>query len=431
MNTDWFLNLPPALLLVILAGIARIQQRSWFAPGAFFSLVWAFFVLTPLIFAPDFIVKPLTIWGILVCTGSVYLGSIFGMAAGVKRSHIFGLGRIEIKYLPALNQLIILGSLLGIGAVLILLLTTGRSLYTMFSIELLAKTGHELAVARYHEGYTPPLSVRMLMIGTYLAALLSGLLLATKPVGIKRWISYIPLLPALGFASLLTTRSTVLYTLVLWLGAYFATRVVLNNGNDRLFTYSQFMRGGGILLVVLLMFILLQMSRAGFNNLDGMLLLLSRLRIWFFGHLAGFSAWLEQEGLVQDSLSLGEFTFAGIFDILGISNRNSGIFQDFVYISDDYNTNIFTVFRGLIEDYSVVGTLVLLFTLGVLGGLVFQYLRRGELLYLPILSAFYSITLLSHITSLLNYNTLLLAWFLFAVYLLFIRIRPPIVKVGG
>src|SRR2546422_7817110 len=75
MIGSWGAALIPGLLLVLIAGFARSYGGSWLEPGALFALVWAFYVLVPLAFAPDYEVWPGGVWWILVSALSVCCGS--------------------------------------------------------------------------------------------------------------------------------------------------------------------------------------------------------------------------------------------------------------------------------------------------------------------------------------------------------------------
>jgi hypothetical protein len=54
MNTDWTLAAMVEVILVIQAWLGTVQAGSWLAPGAFYSILWASFVGSSLIFAPDY-----------------------------------------------------------------------------------------------------------------------------------------------------------------------------------------------------------------------------------------------------------------------------------------------------------------------------------------------------------------------------------------
>jgi hypothetical protein len=68
----------------------------------------------------------------------------------------------------------------------------------------------------------------------------------------------------------------------------------------------------------------------------------------------------------QDYYSWGAYTFASVFDTLGMGKDfPPGMFEESGYYGDVFQTNIFTVFRGLIYDFGVAGSLLALFALSL------------------------------------------------------------------
>ena len=67
----------PVSAIMITAITSRIITKSWLAPGTFFSLLWAFFMFAPLIFAPDFSINNLGLWFIAIATMACSAGSFF------------------------------------------------------------------------------------------------------------------------------------------------------------------------------------------------------------------------------------------------------------------------------------------------------------------------------------------------------------------
>lgn len=68
----------------------------------------------------------------------------------------------------------------------------------------------------------------------------------------------------------------------------------------------------------------------------------------------------------NDYYSFGAYTFASIFDMLGMGKDfPPGMFEETAWYSNTFETNIFTVFRGLIYDFGVIGSLVFIFAFGL------------------------------------------------------------------
>jgi len=90
-------------------------------------------------------------------------------------------------------------------------------------------------------------------------------------------------------------------------------------------------------------------------------------------------------------------------------------------------TNIYTLFRGLIQDFTLPGALIVLWIVGVIAGYAYNQTARGHLTWMPILIAFYAFAC-DFLTSIFNYNSILFAWVGLTVYIwgiCFYQMRPP------
>jgi len=156
---NWLLLFIIGLLLLAFALFARVQQGSWLAPGAFFALYWAVFVLLTLIIAPDFDVRPEGLLWILFSVFAVYIGSVIGLGKMLFKTVPSSERQTKIKNLstyrksnlnfPWLKQLVFLCSILGFGGVIILVLSAGFDISSLFSIESISKMGREYSIARF------------------------------------------------------------------------------------------------------------------------------------------------------------------------------------------------------------------------------------------------------------------------------------------
>jgi oligosaccharide repeat unit polymerase len=137
-----------------------------------------------------------------------------------------------------------------------------------------------------------------------------------------------------------------------------------------------------------------------------------------FPYLGVFSSWLQTNAFsVNLHPSLGQYTFAGVFELLHIHTRVAGLYTDQVQI-DGAGYNIYTAFRGFIEDFTVPGALVFLALVGFGAEIVYQLVRSGNLRFAGFLTAFYAATLWSFVVDLFIYNTIVLAFLILIGYLI-------------
>jgi len=197
---------------------------------------------------------------------------------------------------------------------------------------------------------------------------------------------------------------------------YLATRLAANTSMPRWGTKWVF-RLAVPSVALLGIFVLIQMGRYSYTTLAQAGTVLTIFRVELFPYLGVFSDWLQRGGWATAKPSWGLYTFAGEFDLLQLGHRAAGIFTDQAYV-DGAPYNIYTAFRGLIEDFTLPGALAVLALLGYGAQVAFSRVRRGDIRFVAPLAAFYIFTLWSFIVDVFAYNTILAAYALLTAYLL-------------
>jgi oligosaccharide repeat unit polymerase len=411
--------MPPAISLLAVAIVSRQKQGSWLAPGAFFALAWSGFVWLPLLVAGELAVSPWAVWWIVGSAAAVSLGAQFGISAGTRadRNRAQRGGPRNFRA-PAPEALIVLCTIIGAVAVLLLLRTKGLGFSVFLSSDSLNQIERDFSVDRYLNGVVEPLSERLLRTSIYFAALLAGLVLATRRVGLRWLIAFLPLVPAAGFVAVLTTKTSLLYTVVLIASSYLAFRLALAKPGEQVVTRSGRLLTVAVLAAFVPLFVFIQVGRYGYSpgNPSQVDEVLSILRLHAVGHLAAFSDWFAHGGWASPNLTFGTQTFAGVFDATGLKARPAGVYAENVYLAPGVYSNVYTMFRGLIEDFTAVGALTILLIGGFAAGLAFARVQQRRIGSVPVLAAFFAITLWSFVVNLFIYNTVLAAWLLFAAY---------------
>jgi len=411
-----------ALLFLTFLLFIRIQQGTWFAPGAFFTLCWFIFTFVPLLFIPESdIWLPSILW-IMASAFAVYIGSIIGSGTGLSRAitrlkkdsasqdH---LSETRKLYFPWHTQLTIIFTGLSFLAIVFLLWSAGNSLSVFTSLSSLSQFGHEVFSSRYDPygpGFTEPTQVIYLNIFTYVGALFGGALFASARSKRQRIISLLPLVPAALMGLLLVARTSMLVSAILWLAAYLATRVITTKGSASIPLRISLT----ILLITLSVAFTTQILRYGVLVLS----IENLTDLWYRWHdtwayLPAFAQWFKSHWQDSMPLGLGAATFGNIYRILGIAEP---IGHEAVSVGFE-TTNIFTIFRELIEDFGPVGSLIWFFCMGVLSGFSFRQVVKGRFGYLPILIAFYSYVLFSQTRSCFSYTSIAVAWLILVAYL--------------
>ena len=400
------------LLVPAIAWLARKSGGSWYSPAAFFAGFWCVFAGLPLIAGP-ISVAPAGMLFVAAACAAVLLGSwIAGRRHATPAASPF-----PPQDPPLLGWLIAACTVLGLAVVVLILYSveTSSSAPRLLSFGAILESIHKLAVARNGGTWEEPALARVLTTATYLGAMLSGLMIGLRDRGWSRWLSIVVLVPSVLITVILTTRSSLLLALALGVSSYLATTIA--TGKAPSVTLKRVVWLAGVVVVIAGGFVLIQMARyAGWSS-GRPTAVVDSLWLNTLPYMGVFSGWLQRYGL-WDSLHLtfGQYTFAGVFDLLHIHSRVAGLYTEQVVINGS-QYNVYTALRGLVEDFTVPGALIFLALVGFGAELVYQRVRSGNLLYVGILAAFYAVTLWSFVVDIFIYNTIVLTFVILIGYL--------------
>lgn len=148
-----------------------------------------------------------------------------------------------------------------------------------------------------------------------------------------------------------------------------------------------------------------------------------KTRVIMLGSIPVFSGWLL-DNWDETDIYWGERSLSGISNIFFPDRQGRGLEWEPGRIettSGIYSPNVYTAFRQILEDFTYPGTLIAFFFIGMVVGIAYICVRRGQTVWLPILALFYAITLSSFLSNWLAYSSLALAWILFFVVILISR----------
>ncbi|MBU2622668.1 MAG: oligosaccharide repeat unit polymerase, partial [Proteobacteria bacterium] len=286
---------------------------------------------------------------------------------------------------------------------------------------------HAFSVARYAEDYAPPpLITQLFLIGVFSSPILGGIIFAVRRSKLDLCLSLLSILPALLIFATQTTRSAFSLAFILWASGYFSCVVLLHGRSVRLFTKKVRFLLLGLVLLVVILFSVGQILREGGTPDIGTIsdvLASPNTRASIFGHISVFSQWFVEEWYNPKGPTFGAFSVAGVFDILGIHKRDAGLYiNQIIEVEPGASTNIYTTFRGLISDFTLVGSLIFLYVVGIITGWAYYRVGKGALHFMPILIAFYAFAT-GHGVSIFNYNSILFGWLMVSIYIWRIRVN--------
>lgn len=287
-------------------------------------------------------------------------------------------------------------------------------LSNIFSILLLPQ---EFATDRYGGAQYLPMELKLLSYMIYPSALAVGAL-----TGGKNWswkTRFIPVSLALGYGMVYSSRTVVILTIVAMISSDLAVRV-FNHRIQKNNIKNLLVLGTGMILVLPVIFIGLQWLRQGVNSELFMFEMIQIARSSMTGSISAFSQWIHEYDWLE--YGWGRHTFAGPFELIGISTRVQGFFLEFSEVGITH-INIYTAFRGLLQDYGFWGTSLFSFLLGLISSFFFFHVKNGSILIVPLLSMCYGWILFSPFVSLFVNNSILTGYIIFFL-ISFVPVQP-------
>jgi oligosaccharide repeat unit polymerase len=137
-----------------------------------------------------------------------------------------------------------------------------------------------------------------------------------------------------------------------------------------------------------------------------------RLVGYGFAQMTALSAWLSVENWDSAPRTWGAYTFAGAFEMLGIAQRDKGLYDPIGLNQWSSESNVYSALRGLITDFGLPLSWMLMFVVSFAAQRCWLRLRAGgggPLVALGLM-AFYAFAAWSPVVSVLAYNVVLLAF---------------------
>ncbi len=144
--------------------------------------------------------------------------------------------------------------------------------------------------------------------------------------------------------------------------------------------------------------------------------------LYGFGQVPAFDFYFDN--LRTSNLSYGLYTFYGVLDNIGLIKESipQGLYEK-VVLTNELTTNIFTIFRPLIDDFGLFGSSVYVLALGSIAAYVDSTKRSGYIgiAFISFSCFMNSMIMLSFITSIFYYFVICFAYFIFGIILIIIR----------
>jgi oligosaccharide repeat unit polymerase len=366
-----------AVAFASLAWLVRAMEGHWLRPGSIFTAIWAGQFIGVAAFLPSASV------GVHVV---LYIASAaFALTVGS-----WTVDRLESKSAPRINQhdrvlrtplplylIPMIGFSAGCAAALATVWANGLGLAELTSIERILATGNAISVSRYSAAAAVPASVPPMLGVLYASAILSPFV-RSRICGFKRTRNFVlPFLGATIYSAVSTQRLALILVAVMLATSYVGASLSCSGSLPIVRPFKAAKLVGLAALCFALFTTIAYIRVGGEERLRPAIA--EKLPVYAFGHLPAYSRWSDPDSnqlYPRRQLRGGAETFSGVPGVVSPRGGSRAYEERAAVTGAGHVTNVFTSFRGLLEDFGVAGSLMALFCIGGLTVKLERILRQ-------------------------------------------------------
>jgi len=392
-----------SLLLLLQSIFFKKLTGSFLHPAALFPLAWFYFTFIPLTILFFIPISPVGVMFILV--GSLAFSSsalFFDWPRLMSRNRLKLNGwPFQKNSKPFIRLLLYCVSVLS--CVFLIKHMHVQGLAVTFDIGSLLKISGEHALLSGQDRLIGNIYKTPSLVFAYFASALGGYIYRSN-INLSRQMSLIlfSFFPSILVVILTSGKLIFFYSITFFLATMFLDKI--HKSEFHLIGSINIKKSAIGLLIFLSVISFSIISRTTQSGeIEDMLPLVSYAFDTFFNYtmaqtyaLSDFLSYYFKikDGQMYDTnlLSNGAYTFNGVFNQFGYGKELPlGLYVESYNYNDRLSTNIFTGFRGIIEDFGVIGSVIFMFLFGFMSNINFYFLLKNK--SIPcISSAVYCIT---------------------------------------
>ena len=378
------------------------------SPASIFTIIWIVMILVFLIFDD----RQYPYWGIVWLLAGVILvnaGQSFALRKQKKR--LLGVKEVKTRY----------SSNFICKKIILIVICSFLIVYNIFNyfrnggVGNIASTAYDYYTSENTDtSLVTSLLVQVSSFMMYISGFLGGCVFRISKKKKNKLISLLPFVAPIIMMLTSSGKLGLIVVVITFIIGYIVES--LNRRTDfRTRTFFRLLKKYWIFIPVFIMLFALTLAlRMGTISAHTLTIAFNKLKSYAFGSPAAFNAWFSSGNSFE--LGFGKNTFTGVLNALGLAKREQGVYRISV-TTDVWSTNVYTAFRGIIEDFGYFGGLVFLFILGFIFGKSYKiYIKRRKRLAFWFLTNSYLFVFYSIIISPFIYLNLSA---LFLLYLLF------------
>ena len=400
------------IFLVLFIVLYNSVRTPYFTP-LLLTIIWLLYSIFNYIFNKDFLFFPGGIAYISFSVILIMLGGIAGLFLANKyydnNSKLISSNSIN-RSASGWHYLAIISSVLTLVGLIGLIRYSYQEFQLLNNAISLLILPQEFAADRYGGIQYLPTNIKLLSYMIYPAAVSIGALVGGRFW--RQWTRLIPILLSLGYGIIYSSRTVVILTIVSLVSADWAIRVLTEKKAQPQLKKLIVLLSIAIVAFPII-FIMLQWLRQGLDSEFIFNEMVNIARTSMTGSISAFSQWYHHyHGLGFD---WGQNTFAGPFELLGFGERVQGFYLDFSHVGETH-INIYTAFRGLLQDFGFIGSIFFLLMFGFISAIVFYFVQKGWVALVPVLALLNGWVLFSPFISLFVNNSIIGGYILFYIF---------------
>lgn len=259
-------------------------------------------------------------------------------------------------------MVIIVFSLLSIIGNFAEIYAYGFNLKDLTSFSRILNMSNKIAIMRYSGLGGISAVITLLQTQKYIACLASGYYFLLCKKKSRRLIAGLPFIPVILNVLIENTKAGVIACFVLFLIGLIIGYASIKRRYLK-FTIKSSLKYIILFCAIIVLLVFAMMIRLGEISSKTFDIVSKKFVVYAFGNIQAFDVWLSKL-YCFDGLEFGINTFMAPFKLMGIVSREQGVYG----FIDGVASNVFSGYRGVIEDFGVIGGLVFVMLLGYVGG---------------------------------------------------------------
>lgn len=411
--------------ILLVAVLAKNIVGTWINPSSIFSGFWFLFSIVPIILGWGIPINPAAVLYILL-----FLVTFSFTALLFPWKNAFYLNKEKSRAADIFDSKYLFYVLLAISISITVFFVIDLRFQGLNISTNLFGISAQYAGLHYSGELVQNAYIKIATILSFPCVAIAGLLGTSTPNRMRRVVSiFLGFTPSIFLIFFQGAKGSLFFSAALFFGSYLVVKIY--NGEFSVFSGKFIVRTIFTMLVVIIFVTISFVTRGGGDegDFDAML---SHLKYSFLsyssGHLFAFSDWFTDRYFYasnldfrQEEWTLGFYTFMSIFQFAGDDRFVPlGVYDEYFDHAGMLTTNIYTVFRGLISDFSLVGSFVFALFFGFLCNAIFYNLLSKRFSFFSIAFFIFSVAIFyqSYIVSSLTWLSIPVSFFLLSIILL-------------